>query len=59
MRDNGTIKIWVNFGITLEMTLISSKIDLVLTCSANCVLSDAPNQAIIFAIANTIFFSQF
>ena len=35
------------------MPLINCEIDLILTWSANCVLSDAQNQATTFAITDT------
>ena len=43
-----------NFWVTLEMSLINCEINLILTWSANCVISSAAeNQAIIFAISDT------
>ena len=51
--NNGTIKYLSNFWRTLEMPLINCEIDLILTWSANCVLSDAQNQATTFAITDT------
>ena len=43
-----------NFSVTLEMSLINCEINLILTWSANCVISSAAeNQAIIFAISDT------
>ena len=43
-----------NFCVTLEMSLINCEINLILTWSANCVISSAAeNQAIIFAISDT------
>ena len=43
-----------NFWRTLEMLLINCDIDLILTCSANCVISNADtNQATTFGITDT------
>ena len=44
-----------NFLITLEIPLINCEINLILTCSANCVILSvaAANQAITFAIFDT------
>ena len=43
-----------NFWVTLEMSLINCEFNLILTWSANCVISSAAeNQAIIFAISDT------
>ena len=43
-----------NFWVTLEMSLINCEINLILTWSANCVISSAAeNRAIIFAISDT------
>ena len=43
-----------NFWVTLEMSLINCEINLILTWSANCIISSAAeNRAIIFAISDT------
>ena len=43
-----------NFWRTLEMLLINCEIDLILTCTANCVISNAAiNQATTYAITDT------
>ena len=44
------LKYLSNFWVTLEMPLINCKINLILTWSANCVISSAPtNEATTFA----------
>ena len=49
-----SLKYSSNFWVTLEMSLINCEINLILTWSANCVISSAAeNQAIIFAISDT------
>ena len=48
------LKFLSNFGRTLEMPLINCEINLILTWSANCVISNAAvNQATTFAITYT------
>ena len=48
------LKYLSNFWKTLEMALINCEINLILTWSADCVISSAAvNQAIIFAITDT------
>ena len=43
-----------NFWRTLKMSLIKSEINLILTSSVNCVISNAPlNRATLFAITDT------
>ena len=47
------LKYLITFRRTLEMSLINCRINLILTWSANCVLSDANvNQAITFTITD-------
>ena len=48
------LKCLSNFWRTLEIPLINCEINLILTCSANCVISSAAaNQATTFAITDT------
>ena len=48
------LKCWSNIWRTLEVPLINCEINLILTWSANCVVSNAAaNQATTFAITNT------
>ena len=48
------LKYWSNIWRTLEVPLINCEINLILTWSANCVVSNAAaNQATTFAITNT------
>ena len=49
-----TLKHLSNFWRTLEMSGINCEINLILTCSANCVISSsAANQATTFSITDT------
>ena len=49
-----TLKHLSNFWRTLEMSVINCEINLILTCSANCVISSsAANQATTFSITDT------